>query len=344
MKSTIFVKVLILGLMSLSTVVSTQATLASSIVGVSRSNENRSIAVAAQPSPQELIDEAWQIVNKYFIDGRINQADWLEARKYYLSKKCDSMADAYISIRQMLRVLNDPFTRFLDPTEFKKIQVVNVKQPNINSSDVNYDIRSTTSGKIGYIRIRQFGAKATNEMQNTISTLERSSVAGYILDLRSNQGGLLYSAIDIARMWLNDGLIVTMNTRGKTPQTLAANKTAITLKPLVVLVDSGSAGTELLIGALQDNQRAKIVGTPTYGRNTIQSVRPLSGGSGIAVTVARWLTPKRGDIGNIGIKPDTIVRLTKEQVQVMTNQRNLVGTLADPQYKQAMDELLQSIK
>ena len=97
--------------------------------------------------------------------------------------------------------------------------------------------------------------------------LEKKKVTGYILDLRSNPGGLLYGSIEIARMWLQEGTIVSTVDRVGETDRQTANKKAITDKPLVVLVDGGSASaSEILSGALQDNKRAALVGTKTFGK------------------------------------------------------------------------------
>lgn len=384
----------------------------------------------AEVTRKELIDEVWQVVDRYYVDSQMNQTDWRATRKTYLSRNYRSMDEAYIAVRKMLKTLNDPLTRFIDPVEFKELQVAstdrnqtgiglqllrnretskitvvapidgspafnagifgndvitkisNKSTDGIDASDAakllrgksgsfvdltilregkllsfkikreefkinatDHSFRETNRGKIGYIRLRQFSVNATSEVRTAISNSEQAGVVGYILDLRSNPGGLLYGAVDIARMWMNDGSIVTTKNRTQAADTLAANRTALTSKPLVVLVDGGSASaSEILAGALQDNQRAKIVGTQTFGLNTVQSVRSLRGGSGLAVTIAKWLTPKGRDISKTGIQPDAIVKLTKPQIQTLVKQRNLLATLADPQYKQAIEELLPLVK
>ena len=113
----------------------------------------------------------------------------------------------------------------------------------------------------------QFSANSASEMSQAIKALESQNVTGYILDLRSNPGGLLYSSIDIARMWLSDGTIVSTVNRQGVVDAETANHRALTKKPLVVLVDGGSASaSEILSGALQDNHRAVLVGTRTFSK------------------------------------------------------------------------------
>jgi carboxyl-terminal processing protease len=376
-------------------------------------------------SPKELIDEVWQIIDRQYVDGTFNQKDWRAIRKQYLNKNYKSNEEAYKSVRLMLKNLNDPYTRFMDPKEFRDLQVetsgqligVGIQlsqdektkklvviapiedtpaaQAGVLSKDIiiKIDGKSTTGmdvnkavqmirgkegttvkltierdksqvldfnllrkqieihpveakfrpkelGGIGYIRLKQFSANAPTEMGAAIQKLEGQGATGYILDLRSNPGGLLYGAIDIARMWLNDGKIVSTVNRQGTGDVQSANSTAITSKPLVVLVDGGSASaSEILSGALQDNKRAQLVGAKTFGKGLVQSVRPLSGGAGMAVTIAKYYTPSGKDINHAGIKPDVEVKLTKAQIQSLVKDRTKVATAADPQYAKAIQTL-----
>jgi carboxyl-terminal processing protease len=198
------------------------------------------------------------------------------------------------------------------------------------------------SAPIGYIRLTQFSANAAPEMRDAIQKLEAKNVAGYVLDLRSNPGGLLYASIDIARMWMNEGVIVSTVDRNGETDRQQANRSALTQKPVVVLVDGGSASaSEILSGALQDNKRAIIIGTKTFGKGLVQSVRSLGDGSGMAVTVAKYLTPSGRDINKHGIDPDIEVKLTDEQREFLGENRDKIGTLEDAQYAKAL-EVLQS--
>lgn len=202
----------------------------------------------------------------------------------------------------------------------------------------------TPMGKVGYIRLTQFSAQASQEMQGAIKDLEDQKVVGYVLDLRSNPGGLLYSSVDIARQWLEDGTIVSTVDRQGEVERQRANNRALTTKPLVVLVDGGSASaSEILSGALQDNHRAELVGTKTFGKGLVQSVRGLGDGSGLAVTIAKYLTPSGRDINKHGIDPDVVLELNEQQRKALQRDRDKIGTQADPQFAKAVEILGQKI-
>ncbi|MEB3314139.1 MAG: S41 family peptidase, partial [Cyanobacteriota bacterium] len=222
---------------------------------------------------------------------------------------------------------------------------VPITRARIEIHPVRYSLKLGPEGPVGYIRLTQFSANAAAEMGEAIRALEGEQVTGYILDLRSNPGGLLYSSIDIARMWLDKGTIVsTVNRQGVVDEE-AATQRALTNKPLVVLVDGGSASaSEILSGALQDNDRAVLVGTRTFGKGLVQSVRSLADGSGLAVTVAKYLTPSGRDINTNGIEPDIQVELTEDQRELLADDRELIGTPDDPQYAQALTALTTAIE
>ncbi|MDZ8066490.1 MAG: S41 family peptidase [Nostoc sp. DedQUE08] len=374
-------------------------------------------------SPKELVDEVWQIVQRQYVDGTFNQVDWQAVRKEYLSKSYSNPQDAYKSIREMLKKLDDPYTRFMSPEEFKNMQVdtsgeltgigitisqdektkqlvviapiedtpafkagvlakdiilkidgkdtkgmdtnqavslirgeagskvnltiqrdkqikqFDITRARIEIHPVKFSEKKTPAGNLGYIRLNQFSANAGKEMQTAIKNLESKKVAGYILDLRGNPGGLLFSSVDIARMWIDKGKIVSTVERQGEAEKEEANGKALTNKPLVVLVDKGSASaSEILSGALQDNKRATLVGTQTFGKGLVQSVRPLEDGSGLAVTIAHYYTPNGTDINHKGISPDVKVDLSKKQMEdLWLHERDKLATLADPQFAKAVE-------
>ena len=221
-----------------------------------------------------------------------------------------------------------------------------ITRERIEIHPVRASIKDTELGKIGYIRLTTFNEHAAKDMQKVIKEQEKAGVEGYVLDLRSNPGGLLYSSIDIARMWIDEGTIVsTVNRKGLSDRESAKNK-ALTDKPLVVLVNGGSASaSEILSGALKDNKRATILGTKTFGKGLVQSVRPLGDGSGLAVTIAKYLTPNGTDINKEGIPPDVIVDLNEAQLEELYSKGAVkLGTEEDPQFSKALDILDKDIQ
>lgn len=209
---------------------------------------------------------------------------------------------------------------------------------------VRYDVRTEGGQTVGYVRLLTFSANASEYMREALEALEAENVSGYILDLRGNPGGLLYSSAEIARMFMDSGDIVsTVNRRG-VQDVLSASNASLTDRPLVVLVDGGSASaSEILAGALQDNDRATLVGTQTFGKGLVQSVHSLSGGAGLAVTIARYRTPNGTDIDHLGITPDVEIELTEADIERITADRELLGTPADPQYAAALRSLQDAI-
>jgi carboxyl-terminal processing protease len=181
-------------------------------------------------------------------------------------------------------------------------------------------------------------------MREAITELEKQNVTGYILDLRSNPGGLLYASIEIARMLMNEGDIVsTVDRRGELDRQKANNR-ALTDKPMVVLIDGGSASaSEILSGALQDNERALLIGSKSFGKGLVQSVRGVGNGSGLAVTIAKYFTPDGRDINHEGIQPDVKIDLTDAQREQLRKERTKIGTLDDPQFAKALEVLTQEI-
>ena len=211
----------------------------------------------------------------------------------------------------------------------------------IEIKSVSSKVNQTKSGfLIGYVRIKQFNANASREMKDALKNLERQKVSGYILDLRSNPGGLLESSIDISRQFINKGIIVSTLTKDGLKEIKRGNGQALTNKPLIVLVNEGSASaSEIVSGAIRDNKRGKLVGKKTFGKGLVQSMRTLVDGSGLTVTVAKYLTPNGTDINKFGITPDIEVKMNTNPLL----QRE-IGTRRDKQYKAGEIELIKIIK
>ncbi|AFY44998.1 carboxyl-terminal processing protease CtpA [Nostoc sp. PCC 7107] len=376
-------------------------------------------AATALTNEQKLVSEVWRIVNRSYLDETFNHQNWASVRQKALEKPLTSTEAAYTAIQSMLKSLDDPFTRFLDPEQYRSLQVntsgeltgvglqialnpqtgqlevvspiegspadkagikprdrilkiegfstenltldeaaarmrgpigslvtllieregeasreVSIMRDRIELNPVIAQLRTSPQGtSIGYLRLTQFNANASTELAHAIDGLEKKGAAAYILDLRNNPGGLLQAGIEIARLWLDSGIIVYTVNRQGIQGSFEAFGPSLTKDPLVILVNQGTASaSEILAGALQDNGRAKLVGETTFGKGLIQSLFELSDGSGLAVTIAKYETPQHRDINKLGIKPDKVVTqqpITREQIT----------TEADLQYQAAVELL-----
>lgn len=166
-------------------------------------------------------------------------------------------------------------------------------------------VRSSVDKNIGYIKINTFiGSTTPNEF---LDALEKTKdTEGLIIDLRGNTGGLLPNAIFIANLFIPEGKIVSIVGRGGYKYDILAQNTEFGVKkPLVVLIDGASASaSEILSGALKDYQKAKLIGTRTYGKGMVQKIIPMQNETGLNLTIAKYLTPKGTDINKKGIEPD----------------------------------------
>jgi carboxyl-terminal processing protease len=387
---------------------------------------------AAQPSfqdsPKAVLDEAWQIINREYVDTTFNKVDWLASRQVLLSREYSSTREAYAALKEQIQKLGDPYTRFMDPRQFQTLtnqtsgelsgvgirlqldantKVLTVVEPIENSPamtagiqagdrivaidgkptrgmtvedasqliqgevgspvtlriergteaakdlpltrarievpNVISSVKQEGNAKIGYIRLTEFSSHAPDQMRRAIKSLTDQKVQGFVLDLRNNPGGLLQAAVEISRMWYDNGAIVRQVNRVGESTEMSANQTALTQLPLTVLVNGNSASSsEILTGALLDNRRATIVGSQTFGKALVQSVHALGDGSGLAVTVAHYYTPAGTDISQKGITPNIRVDLTEQQQMAFSVNQALVATQADPQYKEAIKALQSS--
>ena len=392
------------------------------------SSTGSAVKATLEDSPKTIVDEVWQIVNSEFVDQDFNQVNWLEKRQELLERDYATQDQAYQAIRESLKELGDPYTRFLDPKKFEELtsqtsgelsgigirltieettsqitvveplvdspadqagikagdkilsingkptslmsleqaseeirgevgtQVdlkiarsgnntfdVSVTRSQIELPSVSYSVSKEGQTTVGYIKLDEFSSHAAEQMQEAIEELSQKRVSGFVLDLRGNPGGLLFSSVEIARMWLEEGAIVSTQDNNGNDQKFFANGKAITDLPLVVLVDRYSASaSEILAGALKENNRATVVGTRTYGKGTVQSVHSLSDGSGLAVTIAQYFPPSGMDINFKGIAPDIEVDLTSEQQLALSINPALFATIDDPQFAKAVQILKNS--
>ena len=192
------------------------------------------------------------------------------------------------------------------------------------------EIRSVVSksidNKIGYLRLRAFNENSSNQLKKEISKLEKNNkLVGYIIDLRNNPGGLLSQAVKITDFFLNDGEIVS--TRGRKSREnrkfFAKKGDRIKGKPLIVLINNGSASaSEIVAGALQDQKRAVLLGETTFGKGSVQSIIPLRNRGAIRLTISKYYLPSGKSISEVGVSPDIKVEEQEKEFSINTGTDN----------------------
>lgn len=170
---------------------------------------------------------------------------------------------------------------------------------------------------IGYLLIEDFDGGCADEFEEKYKELEKQGIDRLIIDLRNNGGGVVNEAVDIADMLLEKDktILITKDKKGNEEIKKCDNEASMTM-PVVVLTNGYSASaSEILVGALKDNERATIVGTKTYGKGVIQEVDRLNDGSGLKITIEEYYTPNRDKINKVGIKPDEEIELSSEIIE-----------------------------
>ncbi len=357
-------------------------------------------ATQALSEDQQLVLEAWSLVNQSYVDPEFERIPWRRLRQEALERPIPSRERAYEAIETMLVPLGDPFTRFLRPEQFKALTdstagsisgvglqlginegetVVRVLsslegspaaaagiQPGSvvlavegNSVEdlglegvsaalrgpsgtiVDLDLEAPDGGRqslslkrrtvdlrpvrsrrlredghtYGLLQVRQFTAKAPELVGTALTELQNKCIEGLILDLRNNPGGLVNSGLTVGDALLDAQPLVSIRDRNGILDTITTNAGTLYDGPMVVLVNSGTASaSEILAGALQDNQRAEVMGRPTFGKGLIQTLIPLNDGSGLAVTVARYVTPGGQDIQSTGITPNQVLAASTQEM------------------------------
>jgi len=222
--------------------------------------------------------------------------------------------------------------------EYKKLPDFHFKRQKIVPEVVHYRM---LEGKIGYIYLVDFSGHSTEEMQKALKDLTKQGMKSLVLDLRFNPGGLLNGAADIAKMFMGDNQMIVY-TKGRKEEFYQEFKTSAKAPypdlPMVVLINQGSASaSEIVSGALQDNDRAVIVGQRSFGKASVQQVLPLEGGAGLRLTIAKYYTPKgrlihrdyrdKSKENEGGIFPDVEVKMDpKEEVNIFMQYNNIVYT------------------
>ncbi len=352
-------------------------------------------SVNALSDSKQFVLDAWTLVNEGYYDPELlDEIQWKRIRQKTLQKQIETSDDAYSAIEDMLKPLEDPFTRILRPKDYellktsnfgseingvglqlaedeisKKIKVISTlagspaEEAGIISGDIidkvdgissyelglantasklrgesgtkvlvqitsmsdeikeidlerrSVDLRPVRTKRlrddshtIGYLRITQFSESVPKKIEEALKELKDKEVEGIILDLRNNSGGLVSSGIAVADSFLSELPIVETKDRNGIKDAIISQKNTYFDGPMVTLVNKGTASaSEILAGSLQDNERSTLIGEKTYGKGLIQSLKSLGEDSGMAITVASYLTPKGNNIQGQGIIPDKIL-------------------------------------
>lgn len=193
------------------------------------------------------------------------------------------------------------------------------------------DIEAKVQDGIGILTVSRFDKMTGVNIRGAADDFKKQGVKGVVLDLRANGGGYLEAGVDAAGVWLGDKVVVSERRGGKVTNELRSEgKAVLEGVPTIVLIDEGSASaSEIVAGALHDHKAATLIGEKTFGKGSVQSLIPLSNGDELKVTVARWYTPNGKNINEQGIKPDTQVGITVEDINASR----------DPQLSAALSKL-----
>lgn len=254
------------------------------------------------------------------IDGKITK-DW-------------SLSQA---VQKMRGRVNTPVELTIGREGVEEPFEVKITRKIIRVPNIKYEL---IDKKYAYVRVSSFQERTVTELRKILKRLQRKNqIAGLILDLRNNPGGLLEEAVGVTDLFLKKGIVVTTSSRGKEVDRREAHDDGTEgAYPIIVLVNGGSASaSEIVAGALQDNERAIVLGTRTFGKGSVQSVIELEDGSALKLTVARYYTPSGRSIQAEGIIPDiaveqmTLKQLKEGRKHLRIREENLKGHLTSGQ-------------
>jgi len=196
---------------------------------------------------------------------------------------------------------------------------VSLKRETIVVKSVELKWVEKNNKKVAVLKLSRFGERTAQEWEEAIKQitnykLQITNYRGIVLDVRNNPGGFLTGSVFIASEFLEDGVVVQQDKGTDGKETYSVNRKGSLLDdPMIVLVNGGSASaSEIVAGALQEKNRAKLVGEKTFGKGTIQEAQDLSGGAGLHITIARWLLPSGKSVDKEGIKPDFEVKMEEK--------------------------------
>ena len=227
------------------------------------------------------------------------------------------------TLMEAVNLMRGPIGTIIEITvrrkSLKKAKIFKITRAIIKIKSV---ISKVVDNKVGYLRLRAFNENSSNQLKKEISKIEKNKkLVGYILDLRNNPGGLLSQAITISDFFLNDGEIVSTKGRKKRENRkfFAKKGDKIDGKPLIVLINNGSASaSEIVAGALQDQKRAILLGETTFGKGSVQSIIPLKNRGAIRLTISKYYLPSGKSISEVGVVPDIKVEEEDEEFSINT--------------------------
>ena len=227
------------------------------------------------------------------------------------------------AVNLMRGPVGDPIEITVRRKNSKKSLVFNIIREIIEIKSV---VSKLVDNKVGYLRLRAFNENSGNQLKKEISKIKKNKeLVGYVLDLRNNPGGLLSQAIKISDFFLEDGEIVsTKGRKNRENRKFFARKgDEINGKPLIVLINNGSASaSEIVAGALQDQKRAVLLGETTFGKGSVQSIIPLKNSGALRLTVSKYYLPSGKSISEIGVVPDITVEEIGDDFSINTNTDN----------------------
>lgn len=195
---------------------------------------------------------------------------------------------------------------------------ITITRENIRVESVKSEIKTVNGKQIAYINLTRFGPDAKQAFTNAVNQNVKPGIAGIILDMRNNPGGLLDAAIDISSFWLKSDQVALKEVDADRNESLYHSRGPGQLANIktVVLINEGSASaSEIVAGALQDHKLATLVGAKSFGKGSVQDLIDLPGGGALKITIAKWLTPNGKSIDKQGIEPDVKVEMKAEDYE-----------------------------
>lgn len=247
--------------------------------------------------------------------------------------KIDDEDTANLSLGEAIMKIRGPAGTKVTLTisRYGKMEKVTIKRAKIKIESVKLEFKN--NNEIAYIKITRFDKNTVDLLDKTVNKILVKNPKGIILDLRDNPGGYLESAIDVASTFIKKGVIVIEESKeGKQKIYQTSRSATLADRPLVVLVNGGSASaSEIVAGAIVDNERGTLIGEQTFGKGSVQSVNDFSDGSSLHITIAKWLTPKGKSISEEGLKP-------------MIEIRDDENTLIDEQLEKAIEYIMETTR